>query len=185
VWTRVFDSWQSDLQNNTNRGVVKSCIEKALDEIRKDKTIPFEPEYDTAIRKESGSPHIATRIFRKIRKTCAVVSDVSIVYPGKKPAPNPNVLVELGYAARAIGWPRVVMVMNTAFGGKDGGPAEPKDLPFDIGYRYRVLYSGDASIRRHGPQIASSAIRVLHAKGLPQESRTVSATHCMSAFSPR
>ena len=34
----------------------------------------------------------------------------------KRPAPNPNVLLELGYAAASIGSNRVILVQNTAFG---------------------------------------------------------------------
>jgi hypothetical protein len=43
----------------------------------------------------------------------------------ERPSPNPNVLVELGYALRALGEERVILVMNTAFG-------KPEALPFDL-----------------------------------------------------
>ena len=42
-----------------------------------------------------------------------------------KSLPNPNVLVELGYAAARLGLDRLVLVMNTAFG-------SPEELPFDL-----------------------------------------------------
>lgn len=46
-------------------------------------------------------------------------------------SPNPNVLLELGYAVSQLGWDRIVMVMNTAFG-------DVTQLPFDLRGR-RVL----------------------------------------------
>jgi hypothetical protein len=46
-------------------------------------------------------------------------------------APNPNVLLELGYARSALGQNRIALVMNTAFGG-------PEKLRFDL-KMYRVM----------------------------------------------
>ncbi len=42
-----------------------------------------------------------------------------------KAMPNPNVLLELGYAAAKLGWDRLVLVMNTNYG-------HPEELPFDL-----------------------------------------------------
>src|SRR5262249_21846298 len=42
-----------------------------------------------------------------------------------RPTPNPNVLIEYGYALKNLGESRVLAVMNTAFGG-------PELLPFDL-----------------------------------------------------
>jgi hypothetical protein len=42
-----------------------------------------------------------------------------------KRAPNPNVLVEYGYALARHGVQRLLLVMNTAFG-------SPSELPFDL-----------------------------------------------------
>ncbi len=49
---------------------------------------------------------------------------------------NPNVLVELGYALKALGEGRILMVMNTFFG-KIG------DLPFDLPKRRTITYNAD------------------------------------------
>jgi hypothetical protein len=45
-----------------------------------------------------------------------------------KMLPNPNVLLELGYAAHCLGWERVILVMNSHFG-------PPEFLPFDLRHR--------------------------------------------------
>lgn len=45
------------------------------------------------------------------------MADVSITGRGeKRPTPNPNVLIELGYAFKALGHERVILVFNRAFG---------------------------------------------------------------------
>jgi hypothetical protein len=56
------------------------------------------------------------------------VADVSFITPlgyEGRPTPNPNVLIELGYAANRHGWNRILCVFNSATG-------RVEDLPFDI-----------------------------------------------------
>jgi hypothetical protein len=50
-----------------------------------------------------------------------------------RPTPNPNVLIELGYALPAVGDERVILVFNTAYG-------EFKQLPFDLKMRRALPY---------------------------------------------
>jgi hypothetical protein len=75
-------------------------------------------------------------ILEKIERADIFVCDVSITnnnVEGKK-TPNPNVLVELGYAMGRLGLSRIIMVMNTAYGG-------PDDLPFDLRTKRQTTYS--------------------------------------------
>jgi hypothetical protein len=45
-------------------------------------------------------------------------------------------MIELGYAARAIGWERIICVMNTGYG------HSPEELPFDLrARRFPICYS--------------------------------------------
>lgn len=138
----VFFSWQSDLDEfKTNRGIIKDALKKSLAKVRADSSIISRPEFDEATRATKGAAHIALSIFRKIRQAQAFVCDVTLVTKQQPFMPNGNVLVELGYAARALGWSRVIPVFNQAYG-KPGELADPKaELPFDIGFRSMILYS--------------------------------------------
>lgn len=129
----IFYSWQSDLPNSTNRGFIQVALENAAKAIREDDSIQVEPVVDRDTAGVPGSPDIAATIFDKIEKCDAFVCDVSITNTGTggRPTPNPNVLIELGYAIKKLGWQRIIMVMNTAFG------AVP-NLPFDLRMK-RVL----------------------------------------------
>ena len=132
----IFYSWQSDLPNNTNRGLIERALQKAIDAIKADAETVLEPcmERDTA--GVPGTPDIASTIFRKIDECQVFVGDVSIINansPDRK-TPNPNVVLELGYAARAVTWDNVVCVFNTAYG--DVG-----DLPFDLRLRRMCTYA--------------------------------------------
>ena len=74
-----------------------------------------------------------------VRAVAQVVLEKTFKYRRvKRPAPNPNVLIELGYAAARIGWDRVILVQNTAFG--DLGA-----LPFDL--RSRRIVPFDLSVK--------------------------------------
>ena len=133
----VFYSWQSDLPNSTNRGFIQRALEKAIESIRAQEELVIEPclERDTA--GVSGTPDIASTIFRKIDECQIFVGDVSIINPkirnGRK-TPNPNVLLELGYAASKLTWDNVICVFNSAYGKLD-------DLPFDLRLRRMAPYS--------------------------------------------
>ncbi|MCK5798942.1 MAG: hypothetical protein KAI47_17240 [Deltaproteobacteria bacterium] len=52
----------------------------------------------------------------------------------KRRTPNPNVLFETGYAFKSLGFNRILMVFNDAYG-------ETKDLPFDLGLKRVLTYT--------------------------------------------
>ena len=129
----VFYSWQSDLPNATNRGFIQQALEQAASSIAGDDSIDVEPVVDRDTTGVAGSPDIAGTILSKIDAADVFVPDVSLITPKDivRPCPNPNVLLELGFAIKALEWPRIIMVMNTAFG-------SASELPFDLRGR-RVL----------------------------------------------
>jgi hypothetical protein len=127
---KVFYSWQSDLPNNTNRGFIERALEQAITAIAKSGVVEMAAvDRDTA--GVAGSPNIASTIFGKIASATAFVADISIVNPAPRATPNPNVLIELGYAFHCLGEERVVLVFNQACGSLD-------DVPFDL-RQHRIL----------------------------------------------
>ena len=142
--TTIFYSWQSDLPNRTNRGFIKDALQKAIKGLNKNPAFvdaPRELDVDTA--GVPGSPDIADTILDKINKAEVCVFDVSIIgLANGRPCPNPNVLIELGYAVQALSWARLILVFNRAHGA-------PEDLPFDI--RGRRIVDYDAPDGAEGP----------------------------------
>lgn len=141
---KVFYSWQSDLPGNKTRYFIREAIDKAIELARETEAI--EAERDEATKGLMGSPDIVQSIFAKINECDLFVADVSLCYKHEidgtdgdaekkeKKSPNPNVLIELGYAARALGWDRIICICNTDFGKLD-------ELPFDIGHNRATPYS--------------------------------------------
>jgi hypothetical protein len=132
----IFYSWQSDLPNSTNRGLIQKALENAAKALVKDGTVDVQPVIERDTLGIPGAPDIAKAIFAKIDAADVFVADVSIINgkDGGKLTPNPNVLVELGYALGVLGDARIILVANTEYG-------EIKELPFDLRMRRTVPYS--------------------------------------------
>ena len=138
---KIFFSWQSDLPNNQTRGLIQEGINSAVKMLRD--TVAIEADRDT--RGEYGSPDIVQTVFSKIDDCDIFIADVSIVNkynsiiddgnPGDvKYGPNPNVMLELGYAAKVIGWENIICLFNRDYGTED-------DMPFDLDHRRLSSYS--------------------------------------------
>src|SRR5260370_10061637 len=129
----VFFSWKSDRPKREGRNFIEKCLREAV------KNISLEIEFQEAMRGEieidsdtktvPGSPKIFPTILKKIEKATIFVPDLTFVAmrPNNHPVPNPNVLIEYGYALKALGEHRIVAVMNAAY------VAPSRDtMPFDL-----------------------------------------------------
>jgi hypothetical protein len=140
----VFWSWQSDAPRNCNLKFIRDALDKAIEEINKEnKEISL--KVDSGMENVAGTPDVAQIMFDKIDKSEVIVCDVSLVgridkwndNGVEKKIPNPNVMIEMGYAAGRMGWENVICVMNEFYGTK-------ADLPFDVkSKRHPVDYTLD------------------------------------------
>ncbi len=137
----IFYAWQSDLPKEANRFFVQWCLERAIKELHREGELKVDPRIDRDTLGVSGARDIADEIYEKIDQCQVFVADVSIINKGAKiedkacrPTPNPNVLLELGYAAQRLQWGGVIPILNLAF-----GPVE--DLPFDLRKRRTLTYN--------------------------------------------
>lgn len=133
----VFFSWQSDQPQNRN--FIRSALNAAIKELRQDVTLE-EAKRDVVADQDTqglpGSPAIAESILAKIRSCHVFLADLTFINkPQGKHAtkfvrhtPNPNVLLEYGYALHALSDGKVLGVFNEAHG-------SPNDLPFDLAHR--------------------------------------------------
>ncbi len=133
----IFYSWQSDLPNNTNRGFIESVLRKSIQSIQKSEAYELEPSLDRDTQGIPGSPNITQAIIEKIKLADAFVADISVVTGDKNKeqrlSPNPNVLLELGYAIALLGWEKIILFCNEVYG-------TDEDLPFDIRQHRRISY---------------------------------------------
>lgn len=159
---KVFYSWQSWTSRKTNWNFIQEAIEIAIKRIKAEPEIEIVPVLDRDTQGEAGSVDIADTIFRKIDNCQIFICDVTFVTKPRSPhrIPNPNVLIELGYAAKSIGWENIICVVNEAHG-------IVKDMPFDLRQRRLLKYtlpenSDDlAEVRRQLANGIYSAIKVI------------------------
>lgn len=137
----VFYSWQSDCPPKSNRFFIRDCLNEALKKLSKDEILSEAIRLDQDTTGVPGTPDIANTIFSKIKEANVFVADLTLTSKAElgKQSPNPNVLIELGYALNALSDAKVVSVMNIAFG-------EAKQLPFDLSHkRWPIQYSLSAA----------------------------------------
>lgn len=130
----IFYSWQSDLPNNKNRGLIENSLNKAKEIILIENKGVTEIEIISDSRGDKGTPDLVSSIFNKIDNCDIFIADISIINPksDRRPTPNPNVLIELGYASHALGWNKLICLFNAEY-------AKPEILPFDIRTRKPVI----------------------------------------------
>jgi len=136
---KVFWSWQSDVFPKSCRELIRSALADAVSAVGGDLGLEAadRPELDHDTKGEPGMVDIAAVILRKIAASAVFVADLTPLSEAAngKALPNPNVLVELGWAFHKPGLERVIGVLNTASG------SEIEDLPFDIRHRRILTYN--------------------------------------------
>lgn len=138
---KLFFSWQSE--DKKSRKTLDVALQNAVDALG-DRGIRLEIDHSTL--GESGMPSIDQTILRKIDACDIFLADVTPVATYQKSSgngmqvskdvPNPNVLLELGYAMSALGVGYVVIVAHQ-------GKWLPENMPFDI--NHRTIYSFTSS----------------------------------------
>jgi hypothetical protein len=179
----VFYAWQSDSPPNINRNFIESAIEASIKEVKKSGFVDSSPRLDKDTKDIPGIPDIANTILEKIRAADVFLADLTYVgdifeepeKQGSDVIPNPNVMIELGYALAELGWQRIVTVINTHYGSQE-------NLPFDLRNRrwaidYNLPPDAGEDIRKQEKkkliQSISDAINLIAKLPLRDKSQTL------------
>jgi hypothetical protein len=192
----VFYSWQSDSPSNLNRSFIERALQKALERLHSDATLEnalrdTKVELDKDTQGVAGSPPIAETILQKIEECAVFVADLSFVGESRngftnasgKPRqfPNPNVLIEYGYALRCHSHAKLIGIMNTAYGKPDA-----ESLPFDLRHlRWPISYQlANSSATDKNEQFENLVQTLVKAVGLILSNHTPPNT-VVAGFSPQ
>jgi hypothetical protein len=141
----IFYSWQSDTAARASRSFIRTALDTAVDILSAGAEVQDAPRVDSGMENVAGSPEVASVMFEKIREAAIMVVDVTLVGEitrsdgSYRRVPNPNVLLEMGFAAATLGWGRVIAVMNDHFGA-------PTEQPFDVrNRRFPITFTLDPS----------------------------------------
>ena len=149
---KVFYAWQSGRPNAVCRRFIRQALDAAKIQLENDFEIDDSVRDRLVVDQDTqgipGSPPIVETILSKIRDCNAFVADLTYTHldDDKSPAPNPNVLLEYGYALHARGHQRIIGVFNEAYG-------DPENLPFDLRHRrwpirYRLHEDDSQELRK-------------------------------------
>jgi hypothetical protein len=119
------------------RSVVQDALGRALASLSVELEMDERLELDHDTKDEAGMAAIADTIFRKITEAGAFVGDVTSAGRSDRgrELPNPNVMIELGWAWAHLSHKNIILVANKAF-----GPKTPEQLPFDVRHRRAVIF---------------------------------------------
>lgn len=174
---KIFYSWQSDLPGNKTRNFIRECIDEAIELAHESETI--EAERDEATTGTTGSPNIVTTLFSKIDDCDLFIADLSLCFTEEqkteKRSPNPNVMLELGYAVKTLGWERVICLCNVDFGDK---------YPFDVAHNRITNFSLDGKSKKEvKAEIAKIIfINIRELRNINPRAKTGLATHVIGAY---
>ena len=112
-----------------------AAVDRVSDALEVDEMERVDLDHDT--KGTPGMADISQTILEKITGCAVMVTDVTPITrtAAGKALPNPNVMVELGFAMNAIGFDRIIAVLNTANGDR------VETLPFDIRHRRILTYA--------------------------------------------
>lgn len=168
---KIFYSWQSWTPGARNRAFIEDALDQVLEQVNEVYGKPLIIDRNT--KNLPGAPAIADAILEKIEQCAVFLADVTLVIRDEEHAsPNPNVMLELGYAVKCLGWDRIILVMNKAFG-------SPEQLPFDLRHRRWPLSYELVSGQEKGHERAQlaggikGAIEMILHRGLPAEGESV------------
>lgn len=110
-----------------SRNFVTSIVEKLPEKVSSFATVIV--DRDTV--NVPGSPDIGDTIFEKIDRCDLFIADITLINDADsqyRRTPNPNVLIELGYAIKTLSWERIILLQCIDYG-------DIEELPFDINHR--------------------------------------------------
>lgn len=167
---KVFYSWQSDLPGNKTKWFINECIEEAVEKCnmvvegteiladRDTKGKTGSPNITQTIFEKIDDCDLFVADVSIVNSYgitaeeyteddaldfdggTAVGRPKDCLKPQFRYSPNPNVLIELGYAVKCLGWEKVLCFLNTDFG-------KIEQLPFDLDHQRVTPYLlEDASI---------------------------------------
>jgi hypothetical protein len=158
----IFYSWQSDSSGDCNRAFIRQALDDAVASLATGARVVDSPRVELGMEGIAGTPEVATVLFTRIKKSAVFIADMTLVgtitkagSDEVKRVPNPNVLLEMGYAAGTIGWERVICVINKHFG-------KSAELPFDVrNRRFPIEYSLDPDDKAQRDKVKKDLTRCI------------------------
>jgi hypothetical protein len=174
---RLFFSYQSDTPKNVGQSFIQSVLDKVKAKLKAD---DIYLTIDYGFQGVFGNTVLIDEMLKKSKLSDIVLADITFTSSKAwneakkykwlmnreirvlektkdKKSPNPNVLLETGYAWALKGYERTVLILNTAYG-------EPEELPTDLlGFRHPITYTLDDKNIDKKSEIRAELVKTLFA----------------------
>lgn len=155
----VFFAWQSDF--GTSRNNIQDALSR-LEEEAAGWALVAPLIVEQAVEPKDGAVRIDSTLQDKIANADLFVGDITPVYAyDGKLCPNPNVLIEVGFALASLAAPQVVLIERARDGETIPGDGVRGTLPFDIRQVHRIRYTEPKDLRRSLVGHVRERLRVL------------------------
>jgi hypothetical protein len=143
----VFLVWQSDLPASRNQ--IGTVLRDLVESVTSEKGALYPVRIDAAVDVGDGAVRIDQNLLDRIISADAVVADVTPVYRAfGRLTPNPNVLLEVGYALASKKPHQVFLLEKRREPDEIPGDSKPAtQLPFDIATVHRIGFSETKDLR--------------------------------------
>ncbi len=152
----LFYSWQMDVDVRCNKNLIREAL---LAVVKDPANVQDSPRFESGMETTAGTPEVATVMFEKIRGCAIFVADTTLVgritttVDGEehvKKTLNPNVAVEMGFAAAHTGWDRIICIMNEAadFGTRNEQAFDVRNRRYPIDYSLTPIQAKDETLRK-------------------------------------
>ena len=131
----IFFSWQSTTSQREGRNLIERALQMAIENLSEDATLEEAIREGLDLDKDTkdvpGNPPIFNTILGKIDRAAVFVADLTSIAKRTNGdlIPNPNVLIEYGWALKSLGHHRIIPVMNISY-----GDPRQESLPFDMAH---------------------------------------------------
>jgi hypothetical protein len=163
----IFFCWQDHLPKKLHRFLIRDALDRAISRVQDDlpEGVECTLRRDEATDNRAGSIDIANTILEKLNSSTVVVGDITPVLKDLDKNwfyPNPNVMVEIGYAAKTLGWSRVVCLFNEV-------ACKAEQLPFDIRHRRVTGFSCEDLTQRKRALVDLEGVLIAAIRAIIQE----------------
>lgn len=143
----IFYAWQSDYKQSRNQILDK------LEDVVKDANQHWQPVAPLSVTQATeigdGAVKIDNALIMKIKRAQIFVGDVTPVFQfAGRLCPNPNVLIESGFALASMQPEQVLLLQQNRPLDDIPGDRQPNpDFPFDIANTHRIMYNKPADLK--------------------------------------
>ena len=144
----IFWAWQADFKSSRNQ--IENVLKDLVEAVNRDRESVYPVRIETAVDIGDGAVRIDTTLLSKICDADILIADVTPVYRAfKRLTPNPNVLVEVGYALASKVPHEILLIEKRREPEQIPGDDDPAvQLPFDISTVHRISFTEPRDLRR-------------------------------------